>query len=182
MAASSISAERSRCWQIGSHDNGGNQSKSSDYTPRQETGYRHVRINASTKPLSLSLRGTMATVLSVHMFAEPDLTIQCQCRCFLIPLIIEGEFICLLCWQLNGYSAICLRWSLASVVLPIFHAWLIGRALEGRLWRLQGHMQGRGCGIWLWDKDERPQCWNKMFWPWQTLLLAASLFLNLIEE
>lgn len=78
--------------------------------------------------------------LYLSLFAELDWAIQCQCWCSLIPLIIEGEFICLLCWQVNGCSAICLHCSLASVVLPTFHAWLIGRALEGRLQRLQGHM------------------------------------------
>lgn len=73
------------------------------------------------------------------MFAVLDCAIHWQCRCSLIPLIFEGQFICLLRWEFNGYWAICHCFSRASVVLPTFHAWLIGRALEGGLERLEGH-------------------------------------------
>lgn len=135
MAQSSISWERSDLCQICSHDKRRNQSSSLGRQPTRKETQHGISGHGDQSFHKVKL----ATAFIFLMFAELDWAINCQCKRSLIPLIMEGEFICHQCWQVNGYSAICLLCSLASVVLPTFHAWLIGRALEGRLWRLQGH-------------------------------------------
>lgn len=60
-----------------------------------------------------------------------DCAIHRQCKCSLIPLILEGEFIRLQCWQVNEYSAVCLCFGRASVRLYTFHAWLIWEGTRG---------------------------------------------------
>lgn len=56
-------------------------------------GYQDVGINLSAKPSPASVV-KLATVFIFLIFAELDWAIRCQRKRSLIPLIMEGEFIC----------------------------------------------------------------------------------------